>query len=150
MSVARSGGAAAHPRLPRVAFVCVHNACRSQMAEAVAHVRYQDVFAAFSAGTDVGGSIDPLAIESVFERYGYDMLASGQTSKPLAELPEVDVVVTMGCGVSCPPLVAGRREDWGLDDPMGGPREGYEACLDAIERKMAALAASLHGYASCL
>ncbi|MGL5173380.1 MAG: low molecular weight phosphatase family protein [Olsenella sp.] len=142
MSVAKCGAAAAHVRLPRVAFVCVHNACRSQMAEAVAHVRYRGMFEAFSAGTDVGGALDPLAVELVFERFGYDMLAHGLSSKPLGELPDVDVVVTMGCGVSCPTLVAGRREDWGLDDPMGGPREGYETCLDAIECKMAVLATS--------
>ncbi|MCI1831325.1 MAG: arsenate reductase ArsC [Bifidobacterium sp.] len=125
-----------------VAFICTRNACRSQMAQAIAAVMYPDVMTAFSAGTEPGNAIDPVAVDMIRRRYGIDMTRS-QRSKPLSELPVVDVVVTMGCGVACPALEAGYREDWGLDDPMGGPRQGYAACIDAIEDRMVRLAAAL-------
>lgn len=120
---------------PVVAFVCVHNRCRSQMAQALGHLLAGDVFESVSAGTEPGERIDPEAVRLVRERWGVDMEQT-QRCKPLSELPEVDVLVTMGCGVECPALPCRRREDWGLEDPSGGPEETYLAVLARIEEQV--------------
>ena len=125
-------------RKPRVAFVCVHNACRSQMAEAIARILAGDVFDSFSAGTETKPAIDPTAVRLVREQYGVDMTET-QYSKTLDALPEVDVVVTMGCNVQCPSLPCRRREDWGLDDPTGQPDQVFTETIRRIEEKVLAL-----------
>ena len=122
-------------RKPRVAFVCVHNACRSQMAEAIARILAGDVFDSFSAGTETKPAIDPTAVRLVREQYGVDMTET-QYSKTLDALPEVDVVVTMGCNVQCPSLPCRRREDWGLDDPSGKEDSVYLAVMDTIRQRV--------------
>ena len=122
-------------RKPRVAFVCVHNACRSQMAEAIARILAGDVFDSFSAGTETKPAIDPTAVRLVREQYGVDMTET-QYSKTLDALPEVDVVVTMGCNVQCPNLPCRRREDWGLDDPTGKEDSVYLAVMDTIRQRV--------------
>ena len=120
---------------PRVAFVCVHNACRSQMAEAIARILAGDVFDSFSAGTETKPAIDPTAVRLVREQYGVDMTET-QYSKTLDALPEVDVVVTMGCNVQCPSLPCRRREDWGLDDPTGKEDSVYLAVMETIRQRV--------------
>jgi len=91
-------------------------------------------FEVFSAGTEKYSAPKPLAIE-VMEDLGIDM--SGARSKLLSELPEyVDVLITMGCGVECPYVPTGFREDWGLDDPSGGPKSGFEVTRDLIRKKV--------------
>ena len=133
-------------RKPRVAFVCVHNACRSQMAEAIARILAGDVFDSFSAGTETKPAIDPTAVRLVREHYGVDMTET-QYSKTLDALPEVDVVVTMGCNVQCPNLPCRRREDWGLDDPTGKEDSVYLAVMDTIRRRVLELRRELRdGY----
>ena len=122
-------------RKPRVAFVCVHNACRSQMAEAITRILAGDVFDSFSAGTETKPAIDPTAVRLVREQYGVDMTET-QYSKTLDALPEVDVVVTMGCNVQCPSLPCRRREDWGLDDPTGKEDSAYLAVMDTIRQRV--------------
>ena len=122
-------------RKPRVAFVCVHNACRSQMAEAIARILAGDVFDSFSAGTETKPAIDPTAVRLVREQYGVDMTET-QYSKTLDALPEVDVVVTMGCNVQCPSLPCRRREDWGLDDPTGKEDSVYLAVMETIRQRV--------------
>ena len=123
----------------RVAFVCVHNSCRSQMAEAIGRFLAGDRLECFSAGTMVKDRIDPDAVRLIAERYGVDMEAV-QRPKLLDELPPVDVVVTMGCNVSCPHVPCRHREDWGLQDPTGRGDEAFHAVIDAIEGKVKALA----------
>ena len=103
---------------PKVAFVCVHNSCRSQIAEALGKLLAADVFDSYSAGTDTVPHINRDAVRLMKQVYGVDM-ELGQYSKPLTELPKVDVVITMGCNVSCPALPCQYTEDWGLDDPSG-------------------------------
>ena len=120
-------------RKPRVAFVCVHNACRSQRAEASARILAGDVFDSFSAGTETKPAIDPTAVRLVREQYGVDMTET-QYSKTLDALPEVDVVVTMGCNLQCPSLPCRRREDWGLDDPTGKEDSVYLAVMETAGR----------------
>jgi arsenate reductase len=123
---------------PKVAFICVHNSCRSQMAEAISKRFAADAYDAYSAGTETKPRINPDAVAIIKERYNVDM---EQTQRPklLDEIPSVDVVITMGCNVACPYLPCRYREDWGLDDPTGQGREAFERTADIIERKVAEL-----------
>ena len=120
---------------PKVAFVCVHNSCRSQMAEALGKALAGEVFTSYSAGTETKPQINQDAVRLMKDRHCIDMEAT-QRSKLLADIPPVDVVVTMGCNVDCPWLPCRHREDWGLDDPSGHPDEVFLATMDAIEEKV--------------
>ncbi|MBM6717645.1 arsenate reductase ArsC [Gemmiger formicilis] len=126
---------------PVVAFVCVHNSCRSQMAEALGRHLAADVFTSCSAGTETVPRINPDAVRLMGEIYGIDM--QGQYSKTLDKLPPVDVLITMGCNVQCPALPCKRREDWGLEDPTGKGDEEFRKVIAAIEQKVLALRDSL-------
>lgn len=127
---------------PKVAFICVHNSCRSQIAEALGKRFAADVFESYSAGTELKDRINPDAVRLMKKLYGIDM---EQTQRPklLAELPPIDVVVTMGCNVECPSLPCTRREDWGLDDPSGKGDEEFLSVIQSIEEKILKLAESL-------
>ncbi len=103
---------------PKVAFICVHNSCRSQIAEALGKHLARDVFDSFSAGTKTKEIINPDAVRLMKELYGIDM-EHYQRPKLLSDIPPVDVVITMGCNVNCPALPCKYREDWGLGDPTG-------------------------------
>lgn len=119
---------------PIVAFVCTHNACRSQMAQALAGSLMPGEATFLSAGTHPAEAVDPGALAELARR-GIDV--SDLRPKALGELPpRVDWLVTMGCGVSCPAFPCDHREDWGLDDPMGGSVAGYAACADAIVARL--------------
>lgn len=122
-------------RMIRVAFVCVHNSCRSQIAEALGKALAADTFESYSAGTETKPQINQDAVRLMKQLHGIDMEAT-QRSKLLAELPPVDIVVTMGCNVSCPTLPCRHREDWGLEDPTGQTDEAFEATIRAIEEKI--------------
>lgn len=120
---------------PKVAFVCVHNSCRSQIAEALGKRLAADVFESYSAGTETKPQINQDAVRLMKQRYGIDMEAT-QWSKRLSELPPVDVVVTMGCHVHCPSLPCRHREDWGLEDPTGQDDQTFLAVIQAIESRI--------------
>ena len=120
---------------PKVAFVCVHNSCRSQIAEALGKLLAADVFDSYSAGTETKPQINQDAVRLVKQLYGVDMEQT-QHSKLLADIPPVDVVVTMGCNVSCPSLPCKRREDWGLDDPTGKSDAEFLETIQAIDRQV--------------
>jgi arsenate reductase len=120
---------------PRVAFICVHNSCRSQIAEALGKYYGSDVFESYSAGTETKPHINQDAIRLMKELYGIDM-AKSQFSKLLADIPPVDIVVTMGCNVQCPYLPCKRREDWGLDDPTGKSDEEFKKVIEVIDKKI--------------
>ena len=120
---------------PRVAFICVHNSCRSQMAEAIGKLLASDTFESFSAGTETKPQINQDAVALLIEKYGVDMNET-QESKLISEIPPVDIVITMGCNVDCPYLPSKHREDWGLDDPSGLSKEAFEQTLDLIENKI--------------
>lgn len=128
---------------PVVAFVCVHNSCRSQMAEALGRHLAADVFTSCSAGTETVPRINPDAVRLMKETYGIDM--KDQYSKTLDKLPPVDVLITMGCNVQCPALPCRRREDWGLEDPTGKSDEEFRKVIAVIEEKVLALRESLKG-----
>lgn len=120
---------------PRVAFICVHNSCRSQMAEAISKLVASDAFEAYSAGTETKPQINRDAVDTIQEVYGLDMTLT-QRSKLIEELPPVDIVVTMGCNVECPWLPSKYREDWGLEDPTGKGREEFIQTAKLIEQKV--------------
>lgn len=119
----------------KIAFICVHNSCRSQMAEALCRHFAGDKFECYSAGTEVIPRINPDAVRLIKELYGIDMEAL-QYPKLLTEIPSVDIVVTMGCNVSCPLVPCEHREDWGLDDPTGKSDEEFKMIIEAIEDKV--------------
>jgi len=119
---------------PIVAFVCVHNSCRSQMAEGWANKLGSDVLEVYSAGTEEYPEVKPLAV-AVMEEAGVDM--SNNYPKLLTDIPsEIDILITMGCNVSCPHVPNKHREDWGLDDPSGGPIEDFRVTRDLVEAKV--------------
>lgn len=120
--------------LSKVAFICTHNSCRSQIAEALGRALAADAFESYSAGTTIKSDINPDAVRLMRSLYGIDMPANGQHPKTLDQLPPIDVVVTMGCGVACPVLPAGSREDWGLEDPTGKDDAAFTATIREIER----------------
>jgi len=119
----------------KVAFVCVHNSCRSQIAEALGKRLAADVFDCYSAGTETKPEINRDAVRIMKDRYGIDMKKT-QYPKLLAELPPVDIVVTMGCNVQCPNLPCRHREDWGLDDPTGKSDSEFLKAIEAIAKNV--------------
>lgn len=123
---------------PKVAFICVHNSCRSQIAEALGKLLAAEVFESYSAGT-VKTSLNSDAVRLMKAKYQLDLTQS-QTSKTLAALPAVDIVITMGCNVSCPTLPCRYREDWGISDPTGKDDATFEAVIATIEAKVRQLA----------
>lgn len=126
----------------KVAFICVHNSCRSQIAEALGKVYGSEVFESYSAGTETKPRINQDAVRIMKERYNIDMEAT-QTSKLIDDIPPVDVVITMGCNVECPWLPSKMREDWGLDDPSGKSDEEFHKVISIIDEKVKELAERL-------
>lgn len=118
----------------KVAFICVHNSCRSQMAEALARHLGSDVLESYSAGTEDYPEVKPLAVE-VIEELGISM--DSHYPKLLTDIPEeVDILITMGCNVVCPFLPSKHEEDWGLADPSGGTVQDFRNTRDLIEEKV--------------
>jgi arsenate reductase len=126
----------------KVAFICVHNSCRSQIAEALGKYFASDVFESYSAGTETKPQINQDAVRLVKKIYNIDMEQT-QYSKLITELPEVDITVKMGCNVICPFVDSKYEEDWGLNDPTGKNDEEFEAVIAEIEKKVKELAAKL-------
>lgn len=120
---------------PKVAFICVHNSCRSQMAEAISKLYASDVFEAYSAGTELKDQINQDAVRIIKSLHDVDMNESHK-SKLLTDIPEVDIVVKMGCNVVCPFLPARHTEDWGLDDPTGKADEEFIKTAETIKEKV--------------
>ena len=129
-------------RKPKVAFICVHNSCRSQIAEALGRHLTPDVFESYSAGTEPGPQINQDAVRLMKQIYGIDMEKT-QYSKLLSDIPAVDVVVTMGCNVRCPFLPCTERFDWGLEDPTGAGDEAFIETIREIHTKIIELAQHL-------
>lgn len=123
----------------KIAYVCVHNSCRSQMAEAITKVLEPEFFEAYSAGTETKPKINQDAVRIIKNLYHVDMNET-QYSKLLDDIPqELDVLVTMGCNVECPFIPCQHREDWGLDDPTGLPDEAFIKTAEIIKEKLLAL-----------
>ena len=123
----------------KVAFVCVHNSCRSQMAEAIAKKFASEVLEVYSAGTGIKEQIDVNAVKVVKELYNIDM-RENQAPKKISEIPAVYIVIKMGCNISCPFLPAKIVEEWDIDDPSGENKEKYALTAKKIEEKVKKLA----------
>ncbi|NFG24488.1 arsenate reductase ArsC [Clostridium botulinum] len=123
----------------KVAFICVHNSCRSQMAEALGKLYGSDVFESYSAGTEVKPEINQDAVRIIKKLYNVDM-NKDQKSKLLSDIPKVDIVIKMGCNVVCPYLPAKHTEDWGLEDPTNKNYEEFVKIAKSIEEKILDLA----------
>jgi len=119
----------------KVAFICVHNSCRSQIAEALGKHFASDVFDSYSAGTETAPKINQDAVRLMKELYGIDMEKT-QKSKLVSELPSIDAVVTMGCNVDCPYIPSRYRTDWGLEDPTGKDDTEFLKVIKIIEEKI--------------
>lgn len=124
--------------MKKVAFICVHNSCRSQIAQALGKHLAGDVFTSYSAGTETKPQINQDAVRLMKQHYGIDMEKT-QHSKLLEEIPAVDIVVTMGCNVQCPFLPCEQREDWGLEDPSGKDDEFFMKTIFKIEENIMVL-----------
>ena len=123
---------------PRVAFICVHNSCRSQIAEAFGKVLAADVFESYSAGTETKPQINQDAVRLMKERYGIDMEKT-QYSKLISDVPEPDIVISMGCNVGCPFVGRPFDDNWGLDDPTGRSDEEFMVVIEKIRKNVLAL-----------
>lgn len=121
--------------LPKVAFICVHNSCRSQIAEALGKTLASDVFESYSAGTETKPQINQDAVRLINQKYCIDMEKT-QYSKLLSDIPSVDIVITMGCNVDCPYLPCRYREDWGLQDPTGKSDEEFIKTIETVHNKI--------------
>lgn len=119
----------------KVAFICVHNSCRSQMAEALGKIYGSNVFESYSAGTETKPEINSDAVRIIKDLYGVDMNLT-QKSKLLKNIPDVDIVIKMGCNVVCPYLPGNHIEDWGLEDPSGKSDEEFIRTAKIIEEKV--------------
>lgn len=122
----------------KIAFICVHNSCRSQIAEALGKKLAGDKFEFYSAGTEIKPQINQDAVRLMKEIYDIDMEKT-QSSKLLQDIPPVDIVITMGCNVGCPYLLCQYREDWGLEDPTGQSDAVFKDIIQQIETKVLAL-----------
>lgn len=127
---------------PKVAFICVHNSCRSQIAEALGKYLAGDVFESYSAGTETRPHINQDAVRLIKQLYGIDMELT-QHSKLLKDIPSVDIVVTMGCNVQCPFLPCKHREDWGLNDPSGMDDNVFLETIALIKERILDLCARI-------
>lgn len=116
---------------PKVAFICVHNSCRSQIAEALGKALASDVFESYSAGTETKPRINQDAVRLMNELYGIDMEQT-QYSKLISAIPEPDFTISMGCNVGCPFIGRPFDDNWELEDPTGKSDEEFKKVIDEI------------------
>ena len=128
----------------KVAFICVHNSCRSQIAEALGKKLAFDVFESYSAGSETKMQINQDAVVIMKKLYGIDMEKT-QYSKLVCDIPTPDILISMGCNVECPYIGMPFDDDWGLDDPTGKSEEEYIKVIKEIEGKVLALRERIQG-----
>lgn len=116
---------------PKVAFICVHNSCRSQIAEALGTALASDVFESYSAGTETRPQINQDAVRLMKALYGIDMEQT-QYSKLILDIPEPDIAISMGCNVGCPFIGRPFDDNWELEDPTGKSDEEFKKVIDEI------------------
>ena len=126
----------------KVAFICVHNSCRSQMAEALGKYLASDVFESYSAGTETKPQINQDAVRIMKELYGIDM-EKAQYSKLISDIPNPDIAISMGCNVGCPLIGRAFDDNWGLEDPTGKSDEDFKKIIAEIERRILQLRTDL-------
>lgn len=116
---------------PKVAFICVHNSCRSQIAEALGKALASDVFESYSAGTETRPQINQDAVRLMKALYGIDMEQT-QYSKLISDIPEPNIAISMGCNVGCPFIGRPFDDNWELEDPTGKSDEEFKKVIDEI------------------
>ena len=119
----------------KVAFICVHNSCRSQIAEALGKYFASEVFESFSAGTETKPEINQDAVRIMKELYGIDMEQT-QYSKLLTNIPDPDIAISMGCNVTCPFIGRTFDDNWGLLDPTGKSDQEFKVVIKEIESRI--------------
>lgn len=119
----------------KVAFICVHNSCRSQIAEALGNYFASDVFESYSAGTETKPRINQDAVRIMKELYDIDMEKT-QYSKLIDEIPSPDIAVSMGCNVGCPFIGRAFDDNWELEDPTGKSDEEFRRIISKIEENI--------------
>ena len=120
---------------PKVAFICVHNSCRSQIAEALGKHLAGDVFESYSAGTETKPQINQDAVRLMKKLYGIDMEQT-QYSKLVSDISTPDIAISMGCDVGCPFIGRPFDDDWGLLDPTGKDDAEFERIIALIEENV--------------
>lgn len=123
---------------PKVAFICVHNSCRSQIAEALGKHFAGDRFDFYSAGTETKSQINQDAVRLIKELYGIDMELT-QYSKTIDKIPAPDIAISMGCEVGCPFIGRAFDDDWGITDPTGKSDEIFMVTIKKIEENILCL-----------
>lgn len=118
----------------KVAFICVHNSCRSQIAEALGKYYASDIFESYSAGTEKMPQINQDAVRIMKELYDINM--EKQYSKLINDIPDPDIAISMGCNVECPFIGRPFDDNWGLDDPTGKSDEEFKIIIHEIEKKI--------------
>lgn len=121
---------------PKAAFICVHNSCRSQIAEALGRHLASEVFESYSAGTETKPQINQDAVRLMKELYSIDMEAEGQYSKLIDAIPEPDIAISMGCNVGCPFVGRPFNDNWGLEDPTGQSDDVFKEVIERIEKQI--------------
>lgn len=120
---------------PKVAFICVHNSCRSQIAEALGKHLASQVFESYSAGTETKPRINQDAVRIMKQLYGID-IEQTQYSKLVSDISKPDIAISMGCNVGCPSIGRPFDYNWGLDDPTGKSDEEFVKIIKEIEAKI--------------
>ena len=124
--------------MKKVAFICVHNSCRSQIAEALGKHLASDVFESYSAGTETKPQINQDAVRLMKQLYGIDMELT-QYSKTFDRIPSPDIAISMGCDVGCPYIDRDFDDNWGLPDSTGESDEFFVDVIKRIEEQILAL-----------
>ncbi len=126
----------------KIAFICVHNSCRSQIAEALGKKYLADDFECYSAGTETKPQINQDAVRIMKALYDIDM-EKEQYSKLLSAIPNPDIAISMGCNVGCPFIGRDFDDNWGLEDPTGKSDEEFKKVIKQIEEKILELKGSI-------
>ncbi|WP_217947211.1 arsenate reductase ArsC [Faecalibaculum rodentium] len=119
----------------KIAFICVHNSCRSQIAEAMGKHFAGDRFDFYSAGTETKPQINQDAVRLMKQLYDIDMEQT-QYSKTIDKIPSPDIAISMGCDVGCPFIGRAFDDDWGLPDPTGQSDDVFKVVIEQIKEKV--------------
>lgn len=122
----------------KIAFVCVHNSCRSQIAEALGKKFMSNKYEFYSCGTELKPQINQDAVRLIKDMFQIDM-EENQYSKLVQDIPQVDIAISMGCNVNCPYVGKGFDDNWNLDDPTGKSDDEFIKVIKEIEKRIKSL-----------
>ena len=128
----------------KVAFICVTNFCRSQIAEAFGRHLASDVFQSYSAGTETKLQINQDAVRIMKELYNIDMEAEEQFSKLVSDIPDPDIAISMGCNVGCPFIGRTFDDNWGIEDPTGKSEDEFKVVIEQIRQNILKLRSEMN------